>query len=95
METERFLERELEPKSLYDMVCEIIESYGVYEGYKNPNECIAQIETLLTKNNIKQYIVTKDEEVYNDAGIDIYYVVATWLDNDNKLRLCGGPVYSC
>ena len=88
-------ERNTSCTNLHEKVCEIIKSYGVYEGYKNPDECVERIKALLKENHIGQFIVQKDPEVYNDAGVDVYYVAATWIEPDETLRLCGGPVYSC
>ena len=78
--------------SIEEKVYEIINKY---DGTGEVDECIDELENYLSErfesNNIR---VKLDTNVFDSCSLDIYYVLAAWIDKDG-LHLCGNRLTVC
>lgn len=74
-----------------DKIYEIIEEY---DGSGDVDECVDKIEEFLKENNITDYKIEDDTDVYDSCGLDIFYISVAWND-ENGLHLCGSRLTSC
>lgn len=71
---------------------EILEMNISYEN------CQGLVEDLFNNakdsNEIKDFKIITDEDVYDSPGMDIYYISVAWIDNNNNLEIIGQPYYA-
>lgn len=74
-------------------IYEIIEKH---DEYGNIDECEAEIDEFLENNeNVKQFMIMKDTDVFDSCGLDIYYISVAYTDIDGEINICGNRLTRC
>ncbi len=77
-----------------EIIKEIFDIIGRYDGRGETDECIGEIKDYLEENNnIEDFKVDVDIDVYSSCGLDIYYIMIAWNDKAG-LHLCGSKLTS-
>lgn len=78
--------------SIEERVYEIIDKY---DETGEVDECIDELENYLSeKFESNNFIVKSDTDVFDSCGLDIYYIMVSWIDIDG-LHLCGNRLTFC
>lgn len=78
-------------EKIIDKFYEIID---LYDGYGNTNSAVYDIKALMEECQIKNFQISVDNDVFDSPGLDIYYVMLAWHDNDG-LHIIGSPLTRC
>lgn len=78
-------------EEIIDKFYEIIDSY---DEYGNTNSVVCDIKALMEECQIKNFQISVDDDVFDSPGLDIYYVMLAWNDNDG-LHIVGSPLTIC
>lgn len=78
-------------EKIIDKFYEIIDSY---DEYGNTNSAVCDIKALMEECQIKSFQISVDNDVFDSPGLDIYYVMLAWNDNDG-LHIVGSPLTRC
>lgn len=75
-----------------DNIYELIDKH---DGCGAIDECEDDIsEYLASTDNVFQYKVWKDTDVFDSCGLDIFYISAAWIDKNGELQICGARLTS-
>lgn len=65
------------------------------KGYEEIKEEVSEsFSNAKSNGEIKDFIFTTDEDVFDSCGLDIYYISVSWIDEDDKLQIAGASYYS-
>lgn len=72
--------------SIEEKIYEIIDKH---DEYGEVDECVEELGNYLSeKIESKNFLIKSDTDVFDSCGLDIYYIMVSWIDEDG-LHLCG------
>jgi len=76
-----------------EKIYEIIEKY---DETGDIDSCEEEIDELMENNeNVKQFMILKDTDVFDSCGLDIYYISVAYTDVDGEINICGDRLTRC
>ena len=76
-----------------EKIYEIINKHDIKTG--KVDECIDELENYLSdKFESNNFRIKSDTDVFDSCGLDIYYIMVSWIDTDG-LHLCGNRLTRC
>lgn len=75
-------------EKITDKFYEIIDKY---DEYGNTKGAVCDIKDFMDEFDIKSYEINVDNDVYDNPGLDIYYIMLAWNDEDG-LHLLGSTL---
>lgn len=78
--------------NIEEKVYEIIDKY---DGTGEVDGCIDELENYLSEKFEKNsFRIKSDTDVFDSCGLDIYYIMVAWTDEDG-FHLCGNRLTAC
>jgi len=76
-----------------EKIYEIIE---LYDGTGEIDECVEEIEEMLSQNKteVLRWTIHSDTDVFDSCGLDIFYISVAYVDANNELQICGDRLTS-